>query len=130
MRRVALEKTMRAGTAGVDDALGDTLVVEVRDLLAQDEVFEERRAAQAGLQRILVVRDLDALIRGKGLPARVDADAIERACRPVDAGDRLLADFVGDRALAQCAAGDGGVTRVRCLVRRGAGRGLTLLWGA
>ena len=39
------------------DALGDALVVEVRDLLAQDEVFEQRRPAQAGLERILVVGD-------------------------------------------------------------------------
>jgi hypothetical protein len=39
----------------VDDALGDALVVEVEDLLAQDEVFEQRRAALAGLQRVLVV---------------------------------------------------------------------------
>ena len=28
------------------DALGDALVVEVGDLLAQDEVFEQRRAAR------------------------------------------------------------------------------------
>ena len=33
------------------DALGDALVVEVEDLLAQDEVFEQRRAARAGLER-------------------------------------------------------------------------------
>ena len=32
------------------DALGDALVIEVRDLLAQDEVFEQRRPAQSRLQ--------------------------------------------------------------------------------
>jgi hypothetical protein len=42
--------------------LGDALVIEMRDLLAKDEVLEERRAAEAGLQRVLVVRDGDALI--------------------------------------------------------------------
>ena len=37
---------MRAGAARVHDALGDALVVEVGDLLAQDEVLEQRRAAR------------------------------------------------------------------------------------
>ena len=41
----------------MDDALGDALVVEVGDLLAQDEVFEQRRAARAGLELVLVVGD-------------------------------------------------------------------------
>ena len=44
------------------DALGDALVVEVGDLLAKDEVLEQRRAAQARLQRVLIVRDRDALV--------------------------------------------------------------------
>ena len=46
----------------MDDALGDALVIEVRDLFAQDEIFEQRRAARAGLQRVLVVGDRDALV--------------------------------------------------------------------
>ena len=37
------------------DALGDALMVEVGDLLAEDEVLEEGRAAQARLQRVLIV---------------------------------------------------------------------------
>jgi hypothetical protein len=52
---VGLEVAVGAGAAGVHDALGDALVVEVGDLLAEDEVFEQGRAAQAGLQRVLVV---------------------------------------------------------------------------
>ena len=43
-RLVALEVAVRAGAARVDDALGDALVVEVGDLLAEDEVLEQRRA--------------------------------------------------------------------------------------
>ena len=46
---------MRAGAARVNDALGDALVVEMRDLLAQDEVFKQRRPAHAALQGILVI---------------------------------------------------------------------------
>ena len=34
----------------MDDALGDALVVEVRDLFPKDEVFEKRRPANAGPQ--------------------------------------------------------------------------------
>jgi hypothetical protein len=39
-----------AGAARVHDALGNAFMVEVRDFLAQDEVFEQRRAAQAHLE--------------------------------------------------------------------------------
>ena len=56
-RLVALEVAVRGGAARVHDALGNALVIEVRDLFAQDEVFEQRRAAQARLQRVLVVGD-------------------------------------------------------------------------
>ena len=39
---VALEVTVRRRAPRVDDALGNPLVIEVRDLLAEDEVLEER----------------------------------------------------------------------------------------
>ncbi len=45
-RLIRLKKSMRAGSARVDDALRDALVIEMRDLLAEDEVFEQRRAAR------------------------------------------------------------------------------------
>ena len=57
-----LEVAVRRRAAGVNDALGDPLVVEVLDLLAQDEVFQQRRAAPTGLQRVLVVADRDAMV--------------------------------------------------------------------
>ena len=56
-RLVALEVAVRGRAARVHDALGDALVIEVRDLLAEDEVLEQRRAAQPGLERVLVVGD-------------------------------------------------------------------------
>ena len=45
-RLVALEVAVRRGAARMHDALGNALVIEVRDLLAQDEVFEQRGPAQ------------------------------------------------------------------------------------
>jgi hypothetical protein len=56
-RLVALEEAVRGGAARVHDALGDALVVDMGDLLAEDEILEQRRSAQPSLQRILVVRD-------------------------------------------------------------------------
>ena len=73
------------------DPLGDTLVVEVRDLLAQDEVFEQRRPAKPRLERILVVGDRHALIGGQRAAGRVDAYAIERPDRRVLADARSAA---------------------------------------
>ena len=40
-RLVALEVAMCARSAGVHDALRDALMIEVSDLLAQDEVFQQ-----------------------------------------------------------------------------------------
>jgi hypothetical protein len=45
------------------DPFGNALVIEVRDLLAQDEVLQQRRAAIADAQGILVVPNGDAEIR-------------------------------------------------------------------
>ena len=64
-RLVVLEVAVGAVAAGVDDPLGDALVVEVEDLLAEVEVFQERRAARADPERVLVVGDGDALLGGQ-----------------------------------------------------------------
>ena len=60
------------------DPLGNALVVEVRDLLAEDEVLEQGRAAQPGLERVLVVGDRLAEVRRQHLPTGIDAVALER----------------------------------------------------
>ena len=88
-RLVALEVAMRAGPSRVHDPLGYALVVEVRDLLAQDEVLHQRRAPQTLLQRVLVVADCRALVRRQLTPARVGAHPVERTDRRVDARLRL-----------------------------------------
>ncbi len=46
----------------MDDALGDAFVVEVEDLFAQDEIFQQGRSTRAGFQAILVIRYADALV--------------------------------------------------------------------
>ena len=58
----AFEEAVRRRAARMHNPLGDALVVEVGDLLAKDEVLEQRRAAEARLQRVLIVRDGDALV--------------------------------------------------------------------
>ena len=67
-RFVGLEEAVRAVAPGVDDTLGDALVVEVEDLLAHDEVVEHRRPTIADAQRVLVVGDGDALLGRQAVP--------------------------------------------------------------
>ena len=68
-RLVGLEEAVGAEPAGVDDPLGDALVVEVEDLLPEVEVLEQRRAALAGLERVLVVGDRHALLGRQAGPS-------------------------------------------------------------
>ena len=57
---------MRGVTAGVDDALGNALVVEVLGLLDVHHVFEKVRSALVGLEGIFVVGDDGAALVGHG----------------------------------------------------------------
>jgi len=59
------EDAVGAGPTGVDHPLGDALVVEVGDLLAEVEVLHQRRAPLALLQRVVGVIDPQALGRGQ-----------------------------------------------------------------
>jgi hypothetical protein len=43
-RFVDLKKSVRARAARVNDTLRDPFVIEVRDLLAEVEIFEQRRS--------------------------------------------------------------------------------------
>ena len=56
---------MGAIAARMHDPLGNALVVEMEDLLAEMEVFDEGRAAGADSQRVLVVGDRAALRGGQ-----------------------------------------------------------------
>ena len=68
---------MGGGAPRVDHALGNALVVEVGDLLAQDEVLEERRAPSARLERVLVVIDPGALVGREDLVRTVFAERFQ-----------------------------------------------------
>ena len=57
-----LKIAVSARAAGVNDAFWNSLVIEMGDLLAEGEILEERRTPLARFQRILIVRDDDALI--------------------------------------------------------------------
>ena len=46
----------------MDHSFGNALMVEVGNLFAQDEIFEQRRATLAGFQRVLIIVDAHALI--------------------------------------------------------------------
>src|SRR5688572_12128876 len=54
-RLEALEEPVRGGAACVHDPFGYALVIEVGDLFPEDEILEQRRATQAGLERTLIV---------------------------------------------------------------------------
>src|SRR5690606_3450735 len=56
---------MRARSAGMDDPLGNTLVVEVEDLLPQHEIFQQRGAALPGAKTVLVIGNAMAEIVGQ-----------------------------------------------------------------
>ena len=78
MVAVTLEIAMGARTTGMHDALRDALMVEVRDLFAHDEVFEQRRAARADFQAVLVIGNLHALISAQGLAGRIGTEFFQR----------------------------------------------------
>ena len=59
---VRLKIAMRPGASRVHDALGNPLVVKMRDFLAHDEVFEQRRTAGAGLEGVLIISNLHPLV--------------------------------------------------------------------
>jgi hypothetical protein len=56
---------MRACRSRVHDPLGNTLVIEMRDLFAKDEILQKRRAVRIGPQRVLIIGKRDALVRGE-----------------------------------------------------------------
>ncbi len=93
-RLVALEVAVRRRATRVHDALGDALVVEVRELVPQDEVFQQHRAAQAVLQGVLVVGDGHAQVGRQGLAGGVGAHAIQPPVHRVHALGGLVAGLL------------------------------------
>jgi hypothetical protein len=56
---------MRARRSRMNDTLGNTLVIEMRDFVAKDEILQERRAAGIGPERVLIIGERDALVGGE-----------------------------------------------------------------
>jgi len=75
---IDLEHAMRSGAARMDNALRYALVIKMRDLFAEVKVLHQRRTAWSGLQRVLVVGNLDALISTHHLAG---LDSVEREVR-------------------------------------------------
>jgi hypothetical protein len=85
---------MGGRAASMDDALGNALVIEMRDFLAHQDVFEQRRTANVRFERILVVADDDALV-GRQVRAR---------CLRIDAQLDVLVGILarGGRLVGRC----------------------------
>ncbi|KAF5037614.1 hypothetical protein DSECCO2_562730 [anaerobic digester metagenome] len=76
-RFVDLEIPVSARSPGVDDPLGDPLVVEVRQLLAEVKVLQKRRPPLPRLERVVGMAHPHPLVRRQVLALRVLADLIE-----------------------------------------------------
>ena len=71
---VGLKVAMGTRAPSVNDALGNAFMVKVRDFFTHDEVFQQRRPAGPGLQGVLIIRHLHALIGAQGLIGGVGAE--------------------------------------------------------
>jgi hypothetical protein len=56
---------MHARPSRVNDTLRNTLVIEMRDFFAKDEILQKRRAARIGSERVLIIGNCHALVRGE-----------------------------------------------------------------
>ena len=69
-RSRTFEVAMRPRAARMHDALGDAFVVEMEDLLAENEILEQRRATGTQAQAVLVVRNPRAVVGCKVFSGR------------------------------------------------------------
>ena len=116
-------------SARVDDPLGDALVVEVGELLAEEEVLPEGRSPETGLERVLVIGDGLGEVRRQDLSTGVDPDAVEGAIAGIETLVRGRTGLGGGVGLAEGAAGYRGVRRLRGGAGLGRPRGLADLAG-
>src|SRR6185295_4172383 len=64
------------------DALGNTLVIEMSDFFAEDEILQKRRATPIGPERVLIIGKRDALVRGQcGVLSTSDLVQLAAGCR-------------------------------------------------
>ena len=93
-------------TPSMHDALWDPFVVKVRDFFTQDEVFKQRRAAQAGLERVLVIRNRHTLVGCEDPPCCIYPHPVKCLDGCVEAIRYAAAGFFTVVFLDQGAAGD------------------------
>ena len=60
-----LEKSMHARPPRMNDPLRNSLVIEMGDFFAKDEILQKRRTARIGPERVLIIGKRDALVRGE-----------------------------------------------------------------
>jgi hypothetical protein len=56
---------MRARRSRVNDTLGNTLVIEMGEFFAEDEILQKRRTAPIGPERVLIIGKCDAVVRSE-----------------------------------------------------------------
>jgi len=56
---------MHARRARAYDPLGNTLMIEMGDFSAEDEILQKGRAARMGPERVLIIGKRDTLVRGE-----------------------------------------------------------------
>src|ERR1700740_339977 len=56
---------MRAETARMNNALRNSLVVEMKNLFTEVEIFQGGRTTRTDLQSVLIIGDSDSLLRGE-----------------------------------------------------------------
>src|SRR5690606_9186689 len=96
----------------------------------EDEILQQRRATQAGLEAVLVVGNRHALVGGQALAGAVVAYAGQRTGGGVLAGNGRSTGLAGLVALADGAGrGSGGRRRLVLAFRRSQGARATMLGG-
>ncbi len=91
----ALKVAMGAIPSGVDDPLGDPLMIEVEDLLPEVKVLQRSRAPLPDAERVLVVTHHDALLSGKARPSLMCGLVSLAALRPPTPGTPARARLLG-----------------------------------
>ena len=122
-RLVALEVAVGGRASRVHDPLGDSLMVEVGDLLAEDEVLQQGGAPEPGLERALVVGDRLAEVGRQRPPPGIDTYPVERIVPGVETGTGLGPYLVRGGRLGQGAAGNRRIGGRRGDARLGLPRG-------
>src|SRR4030095_14244100 len=110
---VTFEEAMGGRPARVDDPLGDALVVEVSDFLAEDEVLEQGGSTKPGLERVLIVGDRLGKVCRQNLPARIDPYAFKWLVAGIHTRTRGRAGFLRRIRLGERAGDDRRFGRLR-----------------